>query len=451
MKRFDMRRIARYGGAVGVLVAVAIAIAMAAATAEATPNKPYTANVHQTLNTAGSFTLTLTNDPHASQTLGSANFTAPAGFVLQQGAVATGGADASGFNVTVVGNVVQFRAKSSQQALGASQSVSADVVVTGGIAGCGSARWAVEAKQSNDFSGQPGNDLTLNPASDLTPLGSFAFASGFDANNNLVPAPIESVKLAPDGITPVHVPQIIVSQPTSITITALDTCGHVDTDYAGATLNKLPNFGLVNATFSSLSWSSGIGSATLNPADVEVSDKFSVNDGTSGIFANSISTGGSPTFDVVQTICAGGGASCQWKDPNGKPITANSTVNGPRNGQASLGLGYKQFRNGVSCSSPGSPVGLPIGDSIQIVPFGYTSNYTVVLNYGKQLVPSGPASGVVICKSFDDGQTWDRTKIPPCGNTPVAPCEQAQKVSGGALQVTLYLTPGDPHSGGFSP
>src|SRR5512142_1947261 len=170
MNRFGIRKAVRFGGAAGVVLAVAAAVAIAAATAEATPNKPYTANVHQTLNTAGSFTLTLTNDPHASQALGSADFTAPAGFVLGN-VTNIGGTDASGFNVTISGNLVQFRAKSSQTDLGAGQTVSADVTVTDGIAGCGSAAWTVEAKQSNDFSGTPGNDLTLNPSSDLTPLG----------------------------------------------------------------------------------------------------------------------------------------------------------------------------------------------------------------------------------------------------------------------------------------
>src|SRR5437016_2099617 len=125
MNRFGIRNVVRYGGAAGVLLAVAAAVAIAAATADATPNKPYTANVHQTLGNSSSFTLTLSNDPHASQSLGSANFTAPAGFVLgTAGNIA--GTDASGFNVSVAGNVVQFRANSSQTALGAGQTVSAD-------------------------------------------------------------------------------------------------------------------------------------------------------------------------------------------------------------------------------------------------------------------------------------------------------------------------------------
>lgn len=432
MKRFGRRRAVRYGGAAVVLTALAVAVGLAAATAQATPNKPYTANVHQTLNTQNSFTLTLSNDPHASQSLGSANFTAPAGFVLGV-AGNIGGTDAAGFNVSVSGNVVQFRAKSSQQALGAGQTVSADVTVTSGIAGCGSAKWSVEAKQSNDFSGTPGNDLTLNPASDLTPLGSFQFA------------PIETV-VAGTGGDPLHVPQIVVSTAAPISITALDTCGNVDTNYSGATLNTEQGGGLASATFSALSWSNGIGSATVTPTDVETFDQFTIKDGPSGITQASSSTGGKPTFDVVQTICAGTGKVCVWTDPK-KAITATSTVPGDSNGHASLGLGYKPFANGAVCAARS-----PIGDSIYIDPYQYTQPYTIVITYAKALVPKGPASNVITCKGTDNADgttTWSATAIPPCPNTPVAPCAQSANVQGGALQITLYLDPGDPHSGGF--
>jgi hypothetical protein len=301
----------------------------------------------------------------------------------------------------------------------------------------------VDARQSNDFSGTPGNFMTLG-TSDLTPLGSFAFANGLDSNTHLpIPAPIESVVTAADG--PLHVPQVLVDQAASIKITALDTCGNVDTDYSGATLNTEQNFGLVNATFAALTFSSGIGSSSVTPADVEVGDQFTVNDATTGISANSVSTDGKATFDVTQTICAKAGTVCVWTDKN-KPITATSTVPGDSNGHASLGLGYKPFRNGVTCGA-----GSPVGDSIYIDPYQYTQPYTIVLTYAKSLAPKGPASNVVTCKSFDDGVTWDRTQILPCGNTPAAPCAQAANVQGGALQITLYLSPGDPHTGGFTP
>src|SRR4029077_2281825 len=172
MKRFGVRRLARYGSvALGLAV-----VGILTATAQATPNKPYLANVHQTTGTFGSMTLTLTNDPRASQSRGSANFTPPAGLAVT--GVSSQSLAAWSVSVDNAG-LVEFRAPGSSSGLGAGAQVSA-VVTVSKTAACtatpGSATWQVEAKQSNNFSGTPGNDLQLNPASDLTPLGSFVFA-----------------------------------------------------------------------------------------------------------------------------------------------------------------------------------------------------------------------------------------------------------------------------------
>jgi len=437
MKRFGMRKAARYGGSVGVLVAVAIAVAIAAATAEATPNKPYTANVHQTLNTANSFDLTLSNDPKASQSLGSANFTPPAGLTVTGVTTPT---PKAGWSVSVdTAGVVEFRSSSSSTALGAGGTVTATVTVsktTACTATAGSATWHVDARQSNDFSGAPGNFMQFDAThSDMTPLGSYTFG------------PVESIQTAPDT-TLIHVPQILVNQATSFNITALDTCGNVDADYTGGAF--VLGTGLADATFSALNWSGGSVTASVTPKTVEVGDVFSIKDGLTGISANSVSTDGKPTFDVVQTICAGGGVSCEWKDPSGNGMKANSTVNGDNNGHASLGLGFKPFKNSDACT-----VGAPIGDSIYIDPYQYTQPYTIVITYPKSLAPKGPASNTVTCKDVGVDQSgntiWSRTAIPPCGNTPAAPCADAENIQGGALQVTLYLRPGDPHTGGFTP
>jgi hypothetical protein len=436
MKRFGSFRNAAALVALSVVAAAVVVVA----TAQAASNKPYTANAHQTLNTPGSFTLTLSNDPKASQSLGSANFTPPVGFVLG----AASNVSNSGFNVNVVGNVVQFRAKSSSQALAKGKTVSADVTVTDGISGCTDAAWQVEAKQSNDFSGQPGNDMTLNPASDLTPLGSFVFA-----------APVESGP--PDY--PVEVPQLVWKTAAPVKINALDTCGHPDADYSGATLNTETGFGLDQSDFSTLTWStstidgSRVGSGTVTPKVVETGDQFTVDDATTGISAKSFSTDGQPTFDVVQTICALPGTTCTWKDPGNPGINAQSKIPSDAPSNASLGLGYRGFADNVTCTpTGGTPLSpIPGTDSIQIVPFSYgTSPYTVVLTYAKSLVGNGPASNFIACKSLDIGsQQTNWTPIQACSNTVTNDCVSVTKMTGGAIQVTLNLSPGDPGSGGF--
>lgn len=421
MKWFHAHRLAPYGGAALVLAVVASVVAFASATAQATPNKPYLANVHQTTANFGAMTLTLTNDPHASQTLGSANFTPPSGLTV------TGVTSISlaGWSVSVdSAGLVEFRAPASSSGLGAGQQISAVVAVSktqACTATAGSATWQVEAKQSNNFSGTPGNDLQLNPASDLTPLGSFVLA------------PTETV------VSGIHVPQIVANAAAPVSVNALDTCGNLDADYTGATL--APVSGLANASFSRLLWSGGIGSATLTPVDVEVNDQFSVNDSTTGIFANSVSTAGKATFDVVETICALPGQTCVWQDKHNPGVSATSTVPNVNNGQA-LGLGYKPFATGDMCA-----LKPPLGDSIEIDPYQYPGAFWIYLTYAKSIVPNGPASSFIGCKFDDNAQVWNQLQL--CPKVPVAPCFVSSNLPGGNLQIAFYLDPSDPRSGGF--
>jgi hypothetical protein len=422
-----MTRFLRFASAALVLVGV-----VAAASAQAASNKPYTANVRlESASNSNTFRLTLTNDPKASQSLGSANFTLPPNFTAPDGTAAISNVSSGGFSVSVASNIVEFRATSSATALGKGASVYADVTVTvPGAAQCTNAAWTVEAKQSNDFSGTPGNDMTLGAASDLTPLASFEFGT------------IQTV--LPGSIA---VPQILTNAAAPLGITALDTCGNPDSDYTGATLAPLSTLDpprLVNATFSALTWTTAangdrVGSATLTPVDVEPADQVVVTDPSTQITAVSNS------FDVVEKICAVTGTACRWSNSK-NTITATSTVgqsNG--NGPASLGLGFRPL--GTTCTVSGT-VKASFGDGIQIVPLNYSGTYTIVLVYAKSVSGNGPASGFSVCKSTDDGVTW--AALATCGKTPVAPCADPTRTSTGALQITLYLNPGDPLSGGFS-
>ena len=419
MNRFRSLRTAAVLVVLGGLVAAAVAVA----SAQAAANKPYTANVHQTLDTPGSFTLTLANDPNASQSLGSANFTPPAGFVL--GVVAgKGGTNADGFDVKIVGNVVQFRAKSSSQALAKSQTVSADVTVTSGIAGCASAKWIVEAKQSNDFSGQPGNDMTLNPASDLTPLGSFEIAD--------IGTPI--------AVDPFFTPAILLQKYTSSTV-AYDTCHNSKGDYSGAALT---HHGLTGATISpstSLSWTSGTGTVDITPVYSETDNTITVKDGTTGISDTS------NLFDTQQKICTFADLDlCSWQNGNGS-IKANAAK--PATG--SLGVGFDPAAN-VTWDCGGNPLGDTV---ITISPHDTPSaDYQVTITYSKQVSGTGSANSFVVCESTDNGGSFHQLFACSTYPTPVPPAQlpdcvvDQKRVTGGALQIILNLQPGDPYVGG---
>ena len=120
-----------------------------------TTSKPYTANIvpHQVgAGASTTFTATLVNET-GTQQLGSAEITAPPGFVISS-------ASAGSFDA----NVVRLRN------LGVPPGGSTSVVIQASApCSAGTGQWQVRAKQSNNFSGQPGNDLSLRAAgSDLS-------------------------------------------------------------------------------------------------------------------------------------------------------------------------------------------------------------------------------------------------------------------------------------------
>jgi len=95
-------------------------------------------------------TATLTNLT-SQQQLGSANITAPAGFVVTAASVPAPAA------ATVSGSTVQVRNAS----LAPNQSLAVSITVTAPCTAV-NASWSVIAKQSNDFNGPPGNNLDLS-------------------------------------------------------------------------------------------------------------------------------------------------------------------------------------------------------------------------------------------------------------------------------------------------
>ena len=86
----------------------------------------------------------------ASQQLGSADVTAPAGFAVVSASVPAPG------TATVSGRTVRLR----NLAVSPGRSVDATIVARAPCT-AGTASWTVLAKQANDFNGPPGNDLDL--------------------------------------------------------------------------------------------------------------------------------------------------------------------------------------------------------------------------------------------------------------------------------------------------
>jgi hypothetical protein len=420
-----------------VLVAV-----VAAASAQAAGNtKPYTANVRvESASDPNTFRLTLTNDPKASQSLGSANFMLPANFTA--GAVSN--ISSAAFNVTVANNVVQFRATSSSTALGKGATVSADVTVTiPGAALCTTAAWTVEAKQSNDFSGQPGNAMTLGP-SDLTPLGSFSIA------------PIGTVADA-------EFPTVLTNQRFPFTTTALDTCGQTKMNYSGAQLTysfltgaKFFKAG-TNTQFDPAAgygsvFSNGIANVDVQPVVTETPNSLTVTDPATGITDPAGLTDPSNTFDVVDLACTKTTPVCQWQNSK-KSITA--TTPPPSATGASIGIGFNDnLANFFTCGGRTQAIGGSVFNlSPHFLPAGQTT-YQVTLVFSKQASGNGPASGFVVCLVHSMPTStgdWNVSPTPDCPASPTsadAPCVVDKKrISGGQLQVILFLDQSDPWGG----
>jgi predicted component of type VI protein secretion system len=119
--------------------------------ASASPDKPYSVVLTDNVAASGlTVTATFVNET-AHQRLGSADLTAPAGYAMSSATASEGSA-------TVVGNVVELRN------LGLMPGQSVTVTIKLSSSTCSTHEWTVIAKQANNFSGPPGNNLTLDTA-----------------------------------------------------------------------------------------------------------------------------------------------------------------------------------------------------------------------------------------------------------------------------------------------
>jgi hypothetical protein len=135
-------------------LALLLALTAIAAPAGAAPAKPYTLTISPDAQ-AGvqtTFTARFAVPANASQQLGSADLTVPAGFSLASASVPAPATAA------VSGNTVNLR----NLALQPGGSIEATVVATTACT-AGTYAWSVLAKQANDFNGPPGNSLNLDP------------------------------------------------------------------------------------------------------------------------------------------------------------------------------------------------------------------------------------------------------------------------------------------------
>ncbi|MGZ5297143.1 MAG: hypothetical protein ACXWYT_09505 [Actinomycetota bacterium] len=141
------------------MIVALVSLTLLIVPAFADANKPYAAVMTPGNVPSGStstFTATLINET-STQQLGSADLTLPVGFTpLSVGVPSPSG------TATITGDTIQLR----ELATPAGTSVSVTVVA---LTPCptGAYTWSVIAKQANNFSGDPGNDLTFDAANSV--------------------------------------------------------------------------------------------------------------------------------------------------------------------------------------------------------------------------------------------------------------------------------------------
>jgi hypothetical protein len=257
-----------------IVLALGLVLAAAGASARSSFASPSTKHYTTTLipisAAAGAQVdalLTLGNSSDSSQTLGSEDVTMPNGY----SASVTSIDQPSGktWTASVVGSVIQLRAKTSGDALNPGTTVTVHLSVAVPCTAPSTTTWTTEAKQSNAFNGTPGNDFRLQGQSD--PTMGFTGSCGFRFDT------ITSPQVAGSAIT--------------VTVDAIDGDGNVTTAFNGsATLNGTFSSTHGDPVYSTLNFTNGVATGTATTYTAETGRTLTATSGSI--------TGTSNLFDV---------------------------------------------------------------------------------------------------------------------------------------------------------
>jgi hypothetical protein len=383
-----------------------------------TTTKPYAVDVAPHPVAAGStqtFTATFSNETKTQQ-IGSANLTVPAGFSI----VSAANPSPLG-TATVVGSTIQLRSLSAPPGT----SVTVSVVA---ISPCtpGDYPWVAIAKQSNNFSGDPGNDLTFDAANSnlvTTTTGTCSLGFGFlsqpaDAQKN---TNITSERYLPTG-APVQV-QVLDANGAIITSASVPVTLSIATNPGGGVLTSAA----VNAVG---------GIATFPTLSIDKTGLGYTLAATTT--AASIDAGESSAFDIVDV-----GKNC----PAG-PCQSGTVTNGntSANELASAGASGDQLTLVLSVEALDC-VGYTEVSAVVTFDTTGTRTKTITITIPKSV--GGNANSRQVCFSsptpFTDrfGATVTTGLLPDCTVAP-APCTLSSKVVQGNIVVMFSAPAGDP-------
>jgi hypothetical protein len=403
----------RDGAALLVLAAL---VAAAGSAQAATSTKFYAGSAAPAAVAAGSaaaqLTLTLTNSSASTQTLGSADFTPPSGWAIGSpaaGSSAAATSDEGGrWAVANAANVIQLRAASPAEALSPGHSVSATVTTSIPCSAVGVATWTSQAKQSNNFNGPPGNDFArtgADPTVTVTAGGGSLASLAFAAVGR------QSAGTA-----------------FQVTVTAKDACGFAKTDYAGGavlggTLTGSPTYG-------GLTWSNGVGTATVSASESQPGATLTAADGTVGATSD--------PFDVFDAICSAS-TLCEASNP-----TTDVTTFVDSNTPATMALSLTAPGARFVCNGQAHDA---VGSLVRLDPSQYAGQtYLATLRYDKSVAPGTGVANFVVCL----GEAGVFKQLAPCKNNGSAPCIDSRNRNGvGDLVIVLRLDRADPVGGTY--
>jgi hypothetical protein len=408
------------GRVIGAAVITVALVAMIAIPAFAdTTSKPYAADVSPHPLPAGStrtLTLTLENET-GTQQLGSANLTAPAGFSI----LGVTAAPTPTGTATIAGASIQLRNLALPAGGTAQVSFQVRVPCPDGVY-----TWSTIAKQSNNFSGPPGNNLFFDAAnSDLTSTVSGVCHLGFDFLRGPADAQVNtnitSVRYTPTGL-PVQV-QVLDANGDLISSSTAPVTLAIGANPGGATNGPTTQNAVGGiATFSTLS----LNRTGLDYTFVASTTTAAIDPGTSGV------------FDIVDV-----GKNC----PAG-PCSSGNVVHGNTTAteDASAGTAGDQLTLAVSvepldCSG--------YSEVSEVVTFDVTGSRTKTVTITMPKSVAGNANALRVCYSapvpFEDrnGNLVTIGLLPDCSSAP-APCMVSAKNVKQTAVVIFNAPEGDP-------
>jgi archaellum component FlaF (FlaF/FlaG flagellin family) len=379
-----VRRLAVAIGAV-TLVALALAIPAFATTGSYAATSSSTVRAGTTeasLSTPTDLKVTLTNTSSSSTSykLGSANVTFPGcstppcagGFALQQGTVAVTATGGNNWSAKVVGNVVQLRTpETSSNYLVPGKSVTVTVKAVAAPTKTGVYALSTIAKDDGDYDNS-------------------ALASTGAASITVKPGPLNSFAWTKQPASP-----RTAGASFPVGVTAYDVYGNVKTDYAGAAalsgLAASPGFpadvppGAAAGTapsYGTLSWSAGVGSATVTAFKAQLVASLSIQDGVSTSSASfTVNPGPLSRFKVDP-----GSSSKVAGSPFGVAVTAYDAWGNVKTDYAGAAA-----LSGLA-ASPGFPADVPPGAAAGTAP-----------SYGTVSWSAGVGSATVTAFKADPG------------------------------------------------